>query len=44
MGKRARIHAKAKYCANDVIPMYEAYYRKVLDAADVAAGVVNSTR
>ncbi len=31
MGKRARVNAKAKYCANDVIPQYEAYYRKVLE-------------
>jgi L-malate glycosyltransferase len=31
MGKRARVNAKAKYCANDVIPQYEAYYQKVLD-------------
>ena len=32
MGKTARINAKKKYCANDVIPMYEAYYRRILDA------------
>jgi N-acetyl-alpha-D-glucosaminyl L-malate synthase BshA len=31
MGKRARVNARAKYCANDVIPQYEAYYQKVLD-------------
>ncbi len=30
MGQRARINAKKKYCANDVIPLYEAYYSKVL--------------
>jgi L-malate glycosyltransferase len=30
IGKLARVNAKARYCANDVIPMYEAYYRKVL--------------
>lgn len=30
MGQRARINAKKKYCANDVIPIYEAYYSKVL--------------
>src|ERR1700678_638850 len=30
MGKLARINAKARYCSNDVIPMYEAYYEKVL--------------
>jgi N-acetyl-alpha-D-glucosaminyl L-malate synthase BshA len=30
MGKLARIHAKKKYCANDVIPMYVSYYEQVL--------------
>jgi N-acetyl-alpha-D-glucosaminyl L-malate synthase BshA len=30
MGQVARINARKKYCANDVIPMYEAYYRQVL--------------
>jgi L-malate glycosyltransferase len=34
MGKLARINAKARYCANDVIPMYERYYQKVLAEAD----------
>ena len=33
MGQRARINAKRKYCSNDVIPQYEAYYRKVLGEA-----------
>jgi glycosyltransferase involved in cell wall biosynthesis len=42
MGKRARIHAKAKYCANDVIPMYEAYYWKVLQAVEPAASAFNA--
>ncbi len=32
MGLQARINAKKKYCANDVIPVYEAYYLKVLGA------------
>ena len=32
MGQAARINARKKYCANDVIPQYEAYYRQVLDA------------
>jgi N-acetyl-alpha-D-glucosaminyl L-malate synthase BshA len=32
MGKAARVNAKKKYCANDVIPMYESYYRQVIDA------------
>ena len=31
MGRQARINAKAKYCANDVIPQYEQYYQRVLD-------------
>jgi N-acetyl-alpha-D-glucosaminyl L-malate synthase BshA len=30
MGRRARADAKAKYCANDIIPRYEDYYRQVL--------------
>jgi len=38
MGQAARINAKKKYCANDVIPMYEAYYQKVLGTASAAAG------
>ncbi len=33
MGKLARIHARRKYCANDVIPMYERYYEQVLAGA-----------
>lgn len=33
MGKLARINARKKYCSNDVIPHYEAYYRAVLDAS-----------
>lgn len=36
MGQLARIHAKKKYCANDVIPMYEEYYAQVLAQAAVA--------
>src|ERR1700758_5083814 len=30
MGQRARTNAKKKFCANDVIPTYEAYYRRIL--------------
>jgi len=30
MGQLARMHAKKKFCANDVIPMYERYYEQVL--------------
>src|SRR6266699_1292124 len=32
IGQTARINAKKKYCANDVIPLYEAYYRQVIGA------------
>jgi len=31
MRKIARINAKKKFCANDVIPAYENYYKRVLD-------------
>jgi L-malate glycosyltransferase len=37
MGQQARINARRKYCSNDVIPQYEAYYQKVLNASGVAA-------
>ncbi len=30
MGQRARINAKKKFCANDVIPIYESYYKRIL--------------
>jgi L-malate glycosyltransferase len=36
MGQRARLNAKAKFCANDVIPQYERYYEQVLESASVA--------
>jgi len=29
-GKTARLHPKKKFCANDVIPAYETYYKRVL--------------
>jgi N-acetyl-alpha-D-glucosaminyl L-malate synthase BshA len=32
MGQTARINARKKYCANDVIPLYEDYYRQVIGA------------
>ena len=32
MGKVARVNARKKYCANDVIPMYESYYGQVIGA------------
>jgi L-malate glycosyltransferase len=38
MGQQARINARQKYCSNDVIPQYEAYYEKVLNASGNAAG------
>jgi glycosyltransferase involved in cell wall biosynthesis len=31
MGKIARLNAKKNYCANDVIPAYENYYKRVLE-------------
>jgi N-acetyl-alpha-D-glucosaminyl L-malate synthase BshA len=31
MGRLARVNAKARYCSNDVIPLYEAYYKKILE-------------
>jgi N-acetyl-alpha-D-glucosaminyl L-malate synthase BshA len=33
MGRRAREDARRRFCAEDVIPHYEAYYRRVLEAA-----------
>lgn len=36
MGQRARVNAKKKFCANDVIPVYEAYYRRVLEQSSAA--------
>jgi N-acetyl-alpha-D-glucosaminyl L-malate synthase BshA len=37
MGEMARKNARRRYCSNDIIPKYEAYYEKVLDAARVGA-------
>jgi len=37
MGEQARASARRKYCSNDVIPLYEAYYQKVLNATGSAA-------
>ena len=37
MGLRAREDARRSFCAEDIIPRYEAYYRRVLEAA-VRAG------
>jgi N-acetyl-alpha-D-glucosaminyl L-malate synthase BshA len=36
MGQQARIHARQKFCAKDVIPQYERYYQQVLEQAAVA--------
>lgn len=33
MGRRAREDARRRFCAEDVIPRYEAYYRRVLETA-----------
>jgi L-malate glycosyltransferase len=37
MGQQSRVNARRKYCSNDVIPHYEAYYQKILSAAGTAA-------
>jgi glycosyltransferase involved in cell wall biosynthesis len=37
MGRLAREDARRSFCAEDVIPHYEAYYRRVLETA-VSAG------
>jgi N-acetyl-alpha-D-glucosaminyl L-malate synthase BshA len=36
MGQRARVNARKKYCANDIIPLYEAYYQQVLGSTSAA--------
>jgi len=37
MGEQARVNARRRYCSNDVIPQYEAYYEKVLKASRAGA-------
>jgi hypothetical protein len=37
MGQRGRLNAKKKYCANDVIPQYERYYQRALEAPSASA-------
>jgi len=37
MGQLARVNARKKFCANDVIPQYEEYYKQVLAAGTAAA-------
>jgi hypothetical protein len=39
MGVRARADAKRRFCSNDVIPMYERYYERVLTDQNVAVGL-----
>jgi N-acetyl-alpha-D-glucosaminyl L-malate synthase BshA len=36
IGQLARAHARKKFCANDVIPLYERYYERVLAQQPVA--------
>jgi glycosyltransferase involved in cell wall biosynthesis len=36
LGQLARINAKKKFCANDVIPAYERYYQRVLSETRAA--------
>jgi L-malate glycosyltransferase len=38
MGAQARASARRQYCSNDIIPLYEAYYQKVLNAVGSAVG------
>ena len=37
MGQLARINAKKKFCSNDVIPRYEAYYQRILAESSAAS-------
>jgi N-acetyl-alpha-D-glucosaminyl L-malate synthase BshA len=37
MGQMARASARSRYCSNDIIPLYEAYYQKILDSAATSA-------
>ena len=39
MGEMARINARRRYCSNDIIPQYEAYYEKVLNSVRPAVAV-----
>jgi len=39
MGEMARVNARRQYCSNDIIPRYETFYEKVLNASHpVVAG------
>jgi N-acetyl-alpha-D-glucosaminyl L-malate synthase BshA len=37
MGQRARMDARKKFCANDIIPQYERYYQRVLSETRAAS-------
>jgi N-acetyl-alpha-D-glucosaminyl L-malate synthase BshA len=37
MGELARVNARRRYCSNDIIPRYEAFYEKILNAAGSSA-------
>jgi L-malate glycosyltransferase len=37
MGEMARTNARRRYCSNDIIPLYEAYYQKILNSAGSSA-------
>ncbi len=39
MGEMARVNARRRYCSNDIIPLYEAYYEKVLNSVRAPASV-----
>jgi hypothetical protein len=39
MGQLARKNARRRYCSNDIIPKYEAYYERVLNAEGKTAVV-----
>ena len=38
MGETARANARRKYCSNDIIPLYEAFYARILNSTGAAAG------
>lgn len=37
MGIQARIDARKRFCSNDILPLYESYYERVVNAASVHA-------
>jgi L-malate glycosyltransferase len=37
MGEMSRVNARRRYCSNDIIPRYEAFYEKILSAANAPA-------